>query len=135
MSSFQPGDVVDITIRGAKVSFACSDTIEVDIDDYRHTIYPECPGVTVTRRAPQPQAGELWEHPKHGRMLFTDFSGDLWAWDMQESGHALSGLDMSGARRLYPLPVPAAAEAVRPPRCRMCDDCGCRHCRAEDVTA
>lgn len=49
-----------------------------------------------------PQSGDLWQHPLHGRMLFTDFSGDLLAWDMQESGHALTGLDMTGATRLYP---------------------------------
>lgn len=57
---------------------------------------------TVTRHTPQPQSGDVWEHPTHGRMLFTDHSGDLWAWDMQGSGCALTGLNMTGAVRLYP---------------------------------
>lgn len=73
MSDFQPGEVVDITIKGARV--LNHDTHGVLVFRYAsdgeqssaRLIYPDAEGVTVERVAPAewpPQPGDLWRGPK-----------------------------------------------------------------------
>jgi hypothetical protein len=103
VNAFQPGDRVDVRIVDVPVVEILADGgISIALGDGYLWLDLDDPAITVTRRQPQPRAGELWQHPQYGRMLITDPSGDLWAWDTQEAGYELSGLDMSGAHRLYP---------------------------------
>lgn len=71
MSAYQPGEIVDITIRGARVGhLAANGFLNVFVDGVPLTV-DLVDAVTVERRAPAewpPRPGDLWR----------DRNGDLW---------------------------------------------------------
>jgi hypothetical protein len=104
MTVFQPGDVVDIEITNARVDELLEDggmSVRVASGDYLWLVPAD--DVAVTRRAPQPQCGDVWRladgtlrqiHMAHGILYATEpHSG---------KGGAPSGLDFTGATRVYP---------------------------------
>lgn len=76
MSDYKPGEVVDITITGARLSAAHAQPPSLDhlgiLVDERYLRVPLGPSVTVTRRVPaegMPKPGELWESQFYGRLF------------------------------------------------------------------
>lgn len=121
MTDFQPGDIVDITITGAKVTEILDDggiSIRVGSGDYLWLV--PTADVTVVRRAPQPQPGDVWrlrpDRVVHiTRDRFDNY--ELWAISPEDNRETLpiSDVDFTDAELLFRLavPVPADAEAVR----------------------
>lgn len=75
MTGYQPGEIVDITIRGARIEAEYEDGLTVDIAPENPSAMPVDlpwgPDLAVERRAPAewpPQPGDLWR----------DRNGDLW---------------------------------------------------------
>lgn len=63
--TFKPGDLIDVTIKGAHVQSAGSYwvTFWVDESSNLHSVHTDAPGVTVEHVAPAewpPQPGDLW---------------------------------------------------------------------------
>lgn len=106
MTTLQPGDRVNITIEDARVTEVTSTRIVVSTTDHGgFFLDPNDPNVTVTKLAPQPQAGEVWEGVRDN---IGEPIGLLWV--TQNGGRSASGsleyplhkLDFTGARCVYP---------------------------------
>jgi hypothetical protein len=103
MSHFLTGEIVDITIKGARVIEVCRHgdgngddlrfTYEAkDGDQWPSAIWAQAPGVTVERVAPAewpPRTGDLWRDANG--MLYLGMQGDEWS---NEDGLVL--VDISG---------------------------------------
>ncbi len=108
-SEYKVGDRVDIEIKGATVTryFPASNQIELDYgsDEFPGETYvvTDAPGVTVTRIPPQPQAGQVWEHPDVGDVWISQSNGFLWTCPAGATvAHKVDEVDWSGARCVYP---------------------------------
>jgi hypothetical protein len=67
VSEFRPGEIVDITIKGARVQRCEDDSLEyeyrTELGSFEAVVAVDSPGVTVERVAPAewpPQPGDLW---------------------------------------------------------------------------
>lgn len=103
-TDFKPGDVVDIEIKGAKVTIVDGRFMEFqtqDPDEHLSLNLP-VPGVTITRRAPQPQAGDVWRIEGWGTCFVTGINGDLTITDVEGLRIGADSVDFTGATRLYP---------------------------------
>lgn len=109
MSDYKPGDRVRIvhTIEEATVA----DIGEHRGERYIFVKYPGgamtfCPDrdiYTVTRLAPTPQAGQVWQHPEHGEMhILTGMSGRIAHAAHEALVFAVEELDWTGGRCVYP---------------------------------
>ena len=97
MTTFQPGEIVDITIKGARVKSFAPLAMSCTVDGYRVVVYrdsPEIayePPVIIERVAPAgwpPQPGDLWRD-KHDA---------LWFIYQRPAINALGGRTANGAR-------------------------------------
>ena len=80
MSTYQPGEVVDIAIKGARVGHpAANGFLNVFVDGVPHTI-DLVDAVTVERRAPAdwpPRPGDIWAGPANERWFAVRYYGDF----------------------------------------------------------
>lgn len=99
MSDFQPGDIVDITIKGVRIERVTPMNHGPSILQIAHPsapgngfdLSPDAPGITVERTAPEnwpPQLGDTW----------ADRDGDVWFAVVGKTGHAPTLIAKTGAR-------------------------------------
>lgn len=110
MNDIKVGEDVDIEIKGARVDDILNDggiSFRLVNGDYLWLTPAE--GVTITRRAPQPQAGEVWELGCASVVHVLDEQRDGQVVTVGRFRHGGSRLiedfDFSGATRLYPYRV------------------------------
>lgn len=113
MTERQPGDTVDVQIRGARVVESETMWIELRYDHKQYSVglRPDVDAVTITRAAPPewpPQAGDTWRTAGGVRQIFAA-DGTLEADDPHDSGFSIpvADLDPVGATLLFRLETTA----------------------------
>lgn len=112
-TEYQPGDRVRVVIEDAKVIQVLGGGQRIFLESSEilggsFGMDSTATSVTITRLTPTPQAGEVWEHPKHGAMFIHTrenlVGGDSRPWARTASGSSwpIDKIDFSGGRRVYP---------------------------------
>lgn len=123
---FAEGEIVDITIKGARVAATDEQLLQIDLagGGYKHWL-PLAPSVTVTHRAPAewpPQPGDVWQDADGAEWFTTARHDSVWMVTDGDSDSADNLLRDSGpltlVRRKGWSPAPAVDQADEPVEAR-----------------
>lgn len=120
MNDYQPGDTVAVTIQDAKVIEHSTFTVAIEYrcpEGCAHQVAlpKSLTTITVTRRAPQPKAGQVWRMADGvERHILAAPDGALHAVKETdpEADDELSDFDFTGATRLYPYQLAVGADGI-----------------------
>lgn len=106
MTTFQPGDRVRVVIEDAKVTMTSGDILWIDNPSGDMLIDPHDSGITVTKVAPQPQVGEVWELADGLPVAIFDGAieeHEVVSLRRNRRWRSIAHVNFTGARKIYPL--------------------------------